>query len=112
MILARTEWRQVGGITAGAVAIFAALRLLPTGTNLSHMDFRVDPKAGNAIVFCDPLNPLFIPVVAARSPVTLSVATAEPPVAGRAATTGMNCGFSGSQNSIALPAFGSTRKSM
>ena len=54
--------------------MFVALRLLPTGTNLSHMDFRVDPKAGNAIEFCDPLNPQFIPVIAARSPVTMSVA--------------------------------------
>jgi hypothetical protein len=57
-----------------------ALRLLPTGTNLSHMDFRVDPRATNAIEFCDPLNPQFIPVVAVRSPVSMSIVTAEPPV--------------------------------
>ncbi len=62
-----------------------ALRLLPTGTNLSHMDFRVDPKAGNAIEFCDPLNPQFIPVVAAKSPVVMTLSTAEPPMAGREA---------------------------
>lgn len=75
--------RQLSLITMGAIAIFVGLRLLPTGTNLSHMDFRVDPKAGNVIEFCDPLNPQFIPVVAARSPVTMSIATAEPATAGR-----------------------------
>ena len=75
--------RQLLLIPLGAVAIFVGLRLLPTGTNLSHMDFRVDPKAGNVIEFCDPLNPQFIPVVAARSPVTMSVATAEPAIAER-----------------------------
>ena len=37
-------WRQFAGITAGAMAVFIALRLLPTGTNLSHMDFRVDAR--------------------------------------------------------------------
>jgi hypothetical protein len=77
------QWRQLLLITVGAAAIFAGLRLLPTGTNLSHMDFRVDPKAGNAIEFCDPLNPQFIPVTAARSPVTLAVAVAVPAVTGR-----------------------------
>jgi hypothetical protein len=75
--------RQFWLITAGAIAIFAGLRLLPTGTNLSHMDFRVDPRAGNAIEFCDPLNPQFIPVTAARSPVTLAIVADAPPVAGR-----------------------------
>jgi hypothetical protein len=72
-------------ITLGALAIFFGLRLLPTGTNLSHMDFRVDPKAGNVLEFCDPLNPQFIPVVAARSPVTMSIATGEPATSGREA---------------------------
>jgi hypothetical protein len=75
--------RQFWLITLGAILVFAGLRLLPTGTNLSHMDFRVDPKAGNAIEFCDPLNPQFIPVTAARSPVTLAVATPGPVVSGR-----------------------------
>jgi hypothetical protein len=88
------ELRQFFLITAGALAIFIALRLLPTGTNLSHMDFRVDPRAGNAIEFCDPLNPQFIPVVAARSPVTMSLSTAAPAVAGReiAATVTLKTG--------------------
>lgn len=81
--LSPAQRRQLLLITGGALAIFAALRLIPTGTNLSHMDFRVDPKAGNAIEFCDPLNPQFIPVTAARSPVTMAIATDAPAAAGR-----------------------------
>jgi hypothetical protein len=61
----------VGIITMAALGIFAFLRWLPTGTGLSHMDFRVEAK--NSIEFCDPLNPQFIPVVAVASPVSLSV---------------------------------------
>ena len=74
-------WAQFAWITAGAVALFATLRLLPTGTNLSHMDFRVDAKGTSAIEFCDPLNPQFIPVVAARSPVEMIIEMAPPKVA-------------------------------
>ncbi len=80
MSLAPKEWRQLAGITAAAVAVFAALRWLPTGTNLSHMDFRVDPKSGKAIEFCDPANPQFIPVVAAKSPVVMSVVPGAPAI--------------------------------
>jgi len=76
--------RQLLWISLGAVAVFVGLRLLPTGTNLSHMDFRVDPRAGNAIEFCDPLNPQFIPVIAARSPVVMTVTTPTTPIAGAA----------------------------
>jgi hypothetical protein len=72
---------RIALITVGAVAVFFALRFLPTGTNLSHMDFRVDAK--NSIEFCDPLNPQFIPVVAVKSPVTLTLTTEAPAVAGR-----------------------------
>ena len=75
-------WRQFVWITAGALAVFAVLRLLPTGTNLSHMDFRVDPRTTGSIEFCDPLNPQFIPVVAVRSPVTMTISTEAPAVAG------------------------------
>lgn len=82
-VFAGPQRRQFVRITVIALAVFAGLRFLPTGTNLSHMDFRVDPRAGNAIEFCDPLNPQFIPVIAARSPVTLALATDTPPVAGR-----------------------------
>lgn len=81
--LAPDQRRQLGWITAVALGVFFALRLIPTGTDLNHMDFRVDPKAGNAIEFCDPLNPQFIPVVEARSPVALQLRTAEPAAAGK-----------------------------
>ncbi len=67
--------RQIGGITVGAIAVFCFLRWLPTGTNLSHMDFRVDASK-NPIDFCDPLNPQFIPVVAVASPVTMTLEAA------------------------------------
>lgn len=77
------EWLRIGAITAVAALLFAAVRRLPTGTNLSHMDFRV--QGANAIEFCDPANPQFLPVVAVRSPVTLSVAADAPPEAGRQA---------------------------
>ena len=73
--LDRRAWRQIGLITAVAVALFALFRWLPTGTNLSHMDFRA--TGANSIEFCDPLNPQFIPVVAVRSPVTLTLARAD-----------------------------------
>jgi hypothetical protein len=76
--------RQVAVITVVALVIFFAMRALPTGTALSHMDFRVEGKGANSIEFCDPANPQFIPVVAARSPVSMAIALGEPPVAGRA----------------------------
>jgi hypothetical protein len=65
--------RQIAFITLGALAVFALFRWLPTGTNLSHMDFRV--TATNQIDFCDPLSPQFIPVVAVASPVSMTLAT-------------------------------------
>ena len=71
MTLATAEKRQLAWITGGAVAAFLVLRFLPTGTNLNHMDFRVNAK--NAIEFCDPLNPQFIPVVAVASPVAMTL---------------------------------------
>jgi hypothetical protein len=73
-------WRQSVLITGAAVALFVVVRELPTGTNLSHMDFR--PPGGNVIEFCDPANPQFLPVVTVRSPVTLTLATPVPPRAG------------------------------
>ena len=71
---------QMAAITAGALLLFVVVRGLPTGTNLSHMDFRV--QGANTIEFCDPANPQFLPVVAVRSPVSLAVSTATPPRAG------------------------------
>ncbi len=79
--LGATQRRQIGVITVVALALYALLRWLPTGTSLSHMDFRVDGSQ-NSIEFCDPLNPQFIPVVAVASPVAMTVRTATPPVAG------------------------------
>jgi hypothetical protein len=67
-------------ITVVAVALFVGFRLLPTGTNLSHMDFRV--SGGNSIEFCDPANPQFLPVVNVRSPVMMTLQPAAAPVAG------------------------------
>ena len=76
-------WGQVALITAAAILVFAGLRLLPTGTNLNHMDFRVENRGAGSIEFCDPLNPQFIPVVAVRSPVAMSIRTEGPAAAGR-----------------------------
>lgn len=64
--------RQVVFLTVGAIALYVGMRQIPTGTNLSHLDFNV--KGGNSIEFCDPANPQFIPVVAVRSPVSLTLA--------------------------------------
>lgn len=71
--LGAAGWRRIGVITLVAVALYAIFRVLPTGTNLNHMDFRV--TGGNSIEFCDPSNPQFIPVVAVRSPVTMTLAS-------------------------------------
>ncbi|MBX7121622.1 MAG: hypothetical protein K1X42_05780 [Opitutaceae bacterium] len=79
--LTASQKRQVAAITAAAIALYIGFRFLPTGTNLSHMDFAV--KGGNSIEFCDPSNPQFIPVVAVRSPVVMTVESTSPPVAGR-----------------------------
>jgi hypothetical protein len=69
--LDRRQLRQIALISIGAVLVFGFFRFLPTGTNLNHMDFRVNAK--NSIDFCDPLNPQFIPVVAMVSPVTMAL---------------------------------------
>lgn len=65
------NWQGAAWITAGAVALYLGFRALPTGTNLHHMDFQV--QGGNALEMCDPSRPQFIPVVAARSPVRMSL---------------------------------------
>ena len=78
-----SRWRQAGLITLGAVALFVAVRRLPTGTNLAHVDFQV--PGTNVIQFCDPANPAFLPVVAVKSPVTMTLVFDAPPTTGRAA---------------------------
>jgi hypothetical protein len=70
--LAPRQWRQIALLTAGALALHAGFRALPTGTNLSHGDFRTGGAPG-ALEMCDPANPQFIPVVARRSPVAMAV---------------------------------------
>jgi hypothetical protein len=73
-----SRWR-IARITIVAIALYALFRVLPTGTNLSHMDFRVE--GSNVIQMCDPANPQFLPVVNVRSPVSLSLRTTRPAVA-------------------------------
>lgn len=62
---------QVVVITVVALALYAGIRLLPGGSNVNHMDFRVEGRG--AIEFCDPANPQFIPVVSVRSPVVMTL---------------------------------------
>lgn len=77
----RGPGRQIFWITVGAVAVFFGARALPTGTNLSHVDFQVQ---GSSIEFCDATNPQFIPVVSVRSPVTTELVAVSPhPTAGQ-----------------------------
>lgn len=76
--LVPSQRSQIAWITFGAIAIFVVMRFLPTGTNLSHMDFRAEAK--NSIEFCDPANPQFIPVVAVPSPVTMTLSGAGGPL--------------------------------
>src|SRR3954468_14269279 len=77
--LNKRQRRQVAWITLGAIALFVVVRQLPTGTNLSHGDFRV--AGGTSIEFCDPANPQFIPVVAVRSPVSTTLVSDSVPTA-------------------------------
>ena len=79
--LSSAQWRQFVWITLAAVSFYVFFRFLPTGTDLNHMDFRVTGK--NAIEMCDPSNPQFISVIAATSPVALTLKTAAAPTAGR-----------------------------
>lgn len=66
-----TKRTQIIVITAVALGLYVLVRLLPTGTSLNHMDFRMEGKG--ALEFCDPANPQFIPVVAVRSPVVVTL---------------------------------------
>jgi hypothetical protein len=69
--------RSIGLITGAAVALFVAVRLLPVGSSVNHMDFRMEGKG--TLEFCDPANPQFIPVVAVRSPVVMTLESDAPP---------------------------------
>ncbi len=72
---------QIVIITVAALGLYLFFRVLPTGTNLNHVDFRVE--GGEGIEFCDPSNPQFIPVVAVRSPVTTRLVAEQTPEVGR-----------------------------
>lgn len=75
----RINWRSVAVITAAALIVYFVMRSLPTGTNLSHMDFK---PGGSSVEFCDPANPQFMPVVSVKSPVTLQLSPNGPVQAG------------------------------
>lgn len=72
-----TRRSQIVAITAVALALYVGVRLLPGGSNVNHMDFRMEGKG--ALEFCDPANPQFIPVVTVRSPVVMQLKPASPP---------------------------------
>ncbi len=82
--LGSRQWPQIALITIGAIALYAGFRVLPTGTNLNHIDFRTGGRPGS-LEMCDPSNPQFIPVVAMRSPVSMTVSphAANDPQVGR-----------------------------
>lgn len=81
--LSRPQLRSIGFITIAALALYLFMRWLPVGSDLNHMDFRVEEKG--AIEFCDPNSPQFIPVISAKSPVQLSLRSDAPPAVGRPA---------------------------
>lgn len=81
------QLRQVVTYTGVAVLLFWAARFIPTGTALHTSDFQVAGAPGERVLeVCDPSNPQFLPVVAVRSPVSLTLAPpARPLVAGEPA---------------------------
>ena len=79
--LTKTQRRQFGLITLGAVALFVVVRLLPTGTNIPHLSYV--PAGRSVIQTCDPSNPQFLPATEVQSPVAMTLAVAGPPVAGQ-----------------------------
>jgi hypothetical protein len=78
---APVRWRQVVLLTAGALALYAAFRALPTGTNLHSNDFNLQGKG--MVELCDPSNPQFIAVTTVRSPVSLTLRENPPAATGR-----------------------------
>lgn len=71
------EWRRIAWITAGAVALFALVRHLPTGTNLARIDLQ--SPGSSLLQLCDCTNPEFFPVTEVQSPVAMTMATDLPP---------------------------------
>ena len=72
--------RQILGITLAAAAAVLLLHLFPGISGLAPTDFVAGGP--NALEFCDPTNPRFLPVVARTSPVSLTLTTARPARAG------------------------------
>ena len=62
---------QIVLLTVAALGLYVTVRLLPAGSNVNHMDFRMEGKG--VLEFCDPANPQFIPVVAVRSPIVMTL---------------------------------------
>jgi hypothetical protein len=83
--LTKPQRRQLVLITLGAVALFVVVRRLPTGTNMPHYDYV--PAGQSSVQFCDPGNPQFLPATQVQSPVTMTLATAGPAVAGQPVQT-------------------------
>jgi hypothetical protein len=79
--LTKPQRRQLVLITLGAVTLFVVVRLLPTGTNMPHYDYV--PAGQSSVQFCDPGNPQFLPATQVQSPVTMTLATAGPAMAGQ-----------------------------
>ena len=77
--LSSAQKRSIGLITGTALVLFVAVRLLPVGSSVNHMDFRMEGKG--VLEFCDPANPQFIPVVSVRSPVVMTLESDVPPTA-------------------------------
>jgi hypothetical protein len=79
--LTKIQRQQFLLITLGAAALFVVVRLLPTGTNIPHLNY---VSAGRSIIqTCDPSNPQFLPATEVQSPVAMTLAVAAPPVAGQ-----------------------------
>jgi len=72
--------RQVIGLTLAAAAAVLLVHLFPGISGLVPSDFVAGGP--NALEFCDPTNPRFLPVVARTSPVSLTLTTPRPARAG------------------------------
>ncbi|HTQ30584.1 MAG TPA: hypothetical protein VMI53_05185 [Opitutaceae bacterium] len=79
--LTKNQFRQLALLTLGSAALFIVVRLLPTGTNVPHLNYV--PAGRSIIQTCDPSNPQFLPATEVQSPVTMTLATAAPAAAGQ-----------------------------
>ena len=79
--------KQILALTLAAAAALLLLHLLPGGSGLAPADFVAGGP--DALEFCDPANPRFLPVVARTSPVTLALAATPPARRGEAAAVAL-----------------------